>query len=282
MTTGAQLRADAHIHLFRDGYRGLYGRSPTGGDELDNYEGVRSVHRIAKALVIGYEGQARYQGNNSYLSSLAATHEWIAPVAYLPCSPPPTAEQLWQLWREHFVGLSLYLLDPASGSEWARWPASIWAELNARRAVISLNCVPGAATTAAPAIERVEGASVLLSHLGLPGHVGSLDKERLRELLAPILRLSRFPHVGVKLSGLYAIADPPHAYPFRDATLVIGQVLDAFGPGRVSWGSDYPCCLDAVSFAQAVDLPVLRDLDTDERTAVNGRNLLRLLELPKG
>ena len=48
--------ADSHIHLFRMGYAGVYGRSPAGiGDEVDVYETFRHVHNIVAALVVGYE-----------------------------------------------------------------------------------------------------------------------------------------------------------------------------------------------------------------------------------
>jgi predicted TIM-barrel fold metal-dependent hydrolase len=97
------------------------------------------------------------------------------------------------------------------------------------------------------------------------------------ERLAPLLALARLPHVLVKVSGLYAISDPAHEYPHAAAAPFVDLVLDHFGPSRCLWGSDFSPALDFVSFAQTASNRWLDRLREDERTAVMGGNLLRLL-----
>lgn len=76
--------ADSHIHLFRHGYAGVYGRSPAGaGDEVDVYETLRHVHNIVAALVVGYEDAQIDPSNNSYLRRLAETRGWMFTVAFV-------------------------------------------------------------------------------------------------------------------------------------------------------------------------------------------------------
>ena len=62
--SGPMRLADAHLHLFRNGYAGLTGPSGVHRDELGLYEALRKRHRIDAGLVVGYEGDPRYRGNN--------------------------------------------------------------------------------------------------------------------------------------------------------------------------------------------------------------------------
>jgi L-fuconolactonase len=101
--------------------------------------------------------------------------------------------------------------------------------------------------------------------------------EDARRQLEPLLRLSQFEHVRVKLSGLYAISDPPHGFPHAAAKPFVQILLDAFTPARLLWGSDFSPALEFVSFAQAADPRMLDECSTAEAEAVMGGNLLRLL-----
>lgn len=118
----------------------------------------------------------------------------------------------------------------------------------------------------------------MISHLGLPGRFASVPSlEDARQHLKPLLALSRFEHVSVKLSGLYAISDPPHGFPHAAAKPFVQTLLDAFSPARLLWGSDFSPALDFVSFAQTTDPQMLDDCSAAETEAVTGGNLLRLL-----
>jgi L-fuconolactonase len=68
-----------------------------------------------------------------------------------------------------------------------------------------------------------------------------------------IERLAAFPNVFCKLSGLVTEADwqrwkPEQIIPFLDVA------FESFGPDRLMIGSDWPVCLVAASYAQAVDV----------------------------
>ncbi|MFB6397106.1 amidohydrolase family protein [Polymorphospora lycopeni] len=271
--------SDAHIHLFAGGYPGRYGHSPAGGDELAAYLRLREAHDIDRALVVGYEGGPRFVGNNDHLAALAARQPWIAPVAYVPPAGPSTVDELRARLGQGFVGLSAYLPGPAEAAALAGWPAGTAATLNAAAAVVSLNATPAAATGLADAVARLDGCTVLFSHLGLPGpHPEPPSVDRAAEILAPLRALAGLPHVGVKISGLYAVSDPSHAWPHAAAAPFVRVLLDTFGPGRLYWGSDFAPSLDAVSFPQTLDLPALAGLSPAKRDAVYGGNLVRALD----
>ncbi|MEH0416814.1 amidohydrolase family protein [Streptomyces sp. B21-083] len=105
----------------------------------------------------------------------------------------------------------------------------------------------------------------VLDHLGKPPIAsGTLEPwaSDLRSLAAP-------PNAVGKLSGLVTEAD--HAsWTTEDVRPYADTALDAFGPGRLMFGSDWPVCTLAASYGQVVSLAeeLTASLDTGEREQV--------------
>lgn len=117
---------------------------------------------------------------------------------------------------------------------------------------------------------------VVISHLGLPPR--TVGGEADPSLLRPVLNLSRFPQVHVKLSGFYALSDPGYDYPHRAAWPYVRAVIESFGISRILWGSDFSPCLDWLSFPQTLGvLEQISFMSESDRRAIEGPNLLRLL-----
>ncbi|MEH1013164.1 amidohydrolase family protein [Micromonospora sp. CPCC 206060] len=270
-------RADAHLHLFAAGYPGRYGRSPAGGDELAVYQGIRRAHGISRALVIGYEGEAQFAGNNDHVARLAAAHDWIAPVAYVPPGGPEGGTGTF--WSAGFVGIAAYLPDPAAADRFAGWVTREATALNRVAALISLNATPAATAHLGPALTALDGCTVLFSHLGLPGAQPVVPtREAAAGILTPLTNLAGLPHVGVKISGLYAVSEPSDDFPHHAARPFVDLLLARFGARRLYWGSDFAPALDHVSFAQTLHPVGLDGLADDERDDILGGNLLRALD----
>jgi predicted TIM-barrel fold metal-dependent hydrolase len=271
--------ADAHLHLFRDGFTGRYGRGPYGlGQEIGAYEHFRAQHAIAKGLIVGYEGDGIEPENNRYIRELAATRPWMATLAYIPAGAMPSPDAIETLLDQGHVGIAIYLTEPAATAAVLRWPQESWRRLSARRAIVSLNALPPATGALAPLIEANSRCSFLFSHLGLPGRYRDApDSDAARARLAPLLQLAAFPNVVAKISGLYAISDPAHGYPHVSASPFLEILFERFGPTRCCWGSDFSPALDFVSFAQAVDIPWLARLGSADLERVMAGNLLELL-----
>ncbi|MEW2444474.1 amidohydrolase family protein [Micromonospora marina] len=123
--------------------------------------------------------------------------------------------------------------------------------------------------------ERHPGLRLVVDHLAAP--VGSTGMEAYAEL-PELLTLARLPNTAVK-----ATAQPCHSrqsYPFADIHGPLQQVVDAFGPHRVFWGSDYtrlPCSYEESLRFVAAALTGLADEDLD---LVLGDALLRWLDWP--
>jgi predicted TIM-barrel fold metal-dependent hydrolase len=224
--------ADAHLHLFRDGFTGRYGRGPYGlGQEIEAYEHFRAQHAIAKGLIVGYEGDGIEPDNNRYIRELAATRPWMATLAYVPANAMPSPDAIEALLGRGHAGIAIYLQEPAKTDAILRWPQESWQRLNAQRAIISLNAFPPATGALAPLIEANSRCSFLFSHLGLPGrHSEAPDPDVARDRLAPLLQLAALPNVMVKISGLYAISDPAHGYPHASAAPFLEILFERFGP----------------------------------------------------
>lgn len=269
--------ADAHLHLFRAGYADGFGGPRGTNAELAAYERLRAHFGIERGLVVGYD-RGQYAGNNDYVLELARAHAWIAPLAYLPAAPP-TAEQLREFHRRGAAGFAVYLPDASDGKALAAWPVDVLAELRAQRAILSLNAKPGATAPLGALADGLAGCAILFSHLGLPGQVDRIPTTaEARERLAPLLALARREHVAVKFSGLYGVSDPAHDFPHAAAQPFVEVLLDAFGPARLLWGSDFSVALDFVSFAQTADDRPLAACSAAEVAEVMGGNLLRLLD----
>jgi predicted TIM-barrel fold metal-dependent hydrolase len=263
--------ADSHVHLFVSGFVGRYGRPCSGGDDLDVYQSFRREHRIDTALVVAYEGEASYRGNNEYVARLAGEHAWIVAVAFTPTHAPI-------LPAEPFAGIAVYRSTEADADRFASWPRNMLDRLGDAGMIISVNAVPEILARAGDALRRLEGCQVLISHLGQPGaHDSPPSPAHASAVLAPLLSLSDAHHIGVKLSGLYDVSNPAYGFPHAAARPFVDRVADAFGSERLYWGSDFSPALDHVSFAQTIhavsDLP----WSGAERAAVMGGNLRRLV-----
>jgi L-fuconolactonase len=112
----------------------------------------------------------------------------------------------------------------------------------------------------------------VLDHLGKPDVRGGEFRQWQRHLAA----LAELPHVWCKLSGLVTEADwtawsSSQLRPYLDAA------LDAFGPGRVMMGSDWPVCLVAATYEEVVGLTqtAVGEYSDDERRQILGANAQR-------
>jgi L-fuconolactonase len=274
--------ADSHIHLFRNGFPiGPNGPAFVLADEVAAYEGLRARHKIDRALIVGYEGMPVFHGNNAHLARLRRTCRWMAPVAYHDVDRPPSVAQMRRYIQDHFVGISLYVLKPAEADALRSWPASVVNELNRRRAIVSINARPESIRRLSAFVERLEGCSILISHLGLPGALtGRSLRTNAHRRLEALRTLTRFTNVGVKLSGFYAI-DSGENY-FDWARIYLKELAASLDSRRMYWGSDFSPVLSHVSFSKSVEVVSGSGLPQSALRAIMHDNLIRLITTVEG
>jgi L-fuconolactonase len=274
-------RADAHLHLFRPGYAAALPAScrRKEPDEVTLYAALAEQHAVEQALVIGYEGEPWAAGNNAYLAELAPAHAWLRPVAFVDHPSRLDVDLLERLDGERFVGLSLYLFEELALAALANVPAEVWAWLERRRWLISVNSRGDHWAAWLPILDRHPSLRLLVSHLGLPAAVERAPSAaEARSALGPVLALARFAGVRVKLSGFYALATPGYDYPHQASWPYAELLVEAFSAARLLWGSDFSPSLEWLSFPQTFGLFAhMPFLGADERRLIEGENLLALL-----
>jgi L-fuconolactonase len=118
-------------------------------------------------------------------------------------------------------------------------------------------------------VQRFPGHKLVIDHLAKPyiktGDVANWEKQ--------IRAIAKHAHVYCKLSGMVTEADwqnweAAHFAPFLDV------VLNAFGPDRLIFGSDWPVCQVAGSYAQVKGLvsDYISRLSVSEQAKIMGGN----------
>ena len=119
------------------------------------------------------------------------------------------------------------------------------------------------------------GLTLVIDHLAKPPiRAAGWDRWR-RELEAA----ARRPNVVAKLSGLDTAAG--QAWTMDEIRPSVDIAIEAFGPGRLLFGSDWPVCLQVSTYGEVVDATErwLSELSPDERAAVLGGNAERVYRL---
>jgi L-fuconolactonase len=275
------IRADSHIHLFRPGYAANLPPScrRIQPDEVTLYQALREQADVQQALVVGFEGEPWAAGNNRDLAELAATHTWIRPVAYVNDLAGLDERTLTAWQKDAFVGVSMYLFSEPDVAALQRVPDETWAWIAREQWLVSVNSSDNHWAAWTPVLERHPDLILLVSHLGLPRAVAyAPDATTARHELGAVCSLAKYAGVRVKLSGFYALTEPHYAYPHRAAWPYVEVLLDAFGPSRLLWGSDFSPSLEWVSFPQTFALLAeMPFLDEPTRRQIESENLMALL-----
>jgi L-fuconolactonase len=166
-------------------------------------------------------------------------------------------------------------LDPAG---WLRSPAvqAGLAELDRAGLPFDLIVRPQHFATVAGIARAHPSLQLVLDHLGKP----PIATGDLKPWAAGLRELAAEPNVSCKLSGVQTVAAADWKY--SDLALFLEVALDAFGPDRMLFGSDWPVATQAASYPQILDVASMAcaALSPPERAAVLGGNARRIYRLP--
>ncbi len=124
-------------------------------------------------------------------------------------------------------------------------------------------------------VRRHDRHWLVLDHCGKPDIAAGA--RRWAQQIAP---LAAQPHVMCKLSGLVT-ETPGWRWKAEELRPFFDAALDAFGPQRLLFGSDWPVCLLAAEYGQVVALSdrALSKLSAAERADIAGNNAVRVYRL---
>lgn len=275
-------RVDAHCH-FWDPARGDYGwldagpaalaplRRPFAPPELAALNGNRRVIAVQAADTVD---------ETRYLLALAQVHPQIlGVVGWADLTRADSAGVIYDLARSpKFKGLRPMLQD---------LPEDDWILTRPDPDILRLMVKLGLRFDALVLTRHLDPLTrfvaawpdlpVIIDHCAKPRMGGDLPEA---VWCAGIKALAALDQVHCKLSGL--LTELPVALRQPEAALaamrpVVAEVLDAFGPGRVVWGSDWPVltlAADNALWDQLTDR-LLEGLAPQERMAILGGNAER-------
>ncbi|MFF7200285.1 amidohydrolase family protein [Streptomyces sp. NPDC008141] len=143
--------------------------------------------------------------------------------------------------------------------------------------VYDLLVQPRQLPAAVEVVSRVPGLTFVLDHLGKP----PIAAEELEPWAGRVRALAERPNTVCKLSGMVTEAAWA-TWTAADLAPYAETVVEAFGPDRLMFGSDWPVCRLAASYAEVVEAArtLTRGLSADERSAVFETTACRVYGLP--
>jgi len=218
------------------------------------------------------------EAENVFLLQLAQEYPRIAAVVGWVDMLSETAIERVQYWRTQakFIGVRHLLQDDVDVSATVndtRFNHSLTAVQN-QQLIYEILVRGNAQLALIPALcARHDQYWLILDHLGKPAIGGMEDTEWQRHLKA----VAAYPHVACKVSGLVTEV--------IGARLERGRIercldiaLDAFGPSRLLFGSDWPVCLLRAEYTEVTALVqgwAARRLSADEQDLLWGGNAAR-------
>lgn len=124
--------------------------------------------------------------------------------------------------------------------------------------------------------EQFPDQKFVLDHIAKP----DIKQQKMDDWEEGIRQLARHPTMYCKLSGIITEADWDD-WKSQDIIPYLDVIMDAFGPDRLMFGSDWPVCILAGSYKQVYELidNYLQLLTKEERAAILGKNAIEFYEL---
>ncbi len=174
------------------------------------------------------------------------------------------AEDLRHWMSRGLSGFRLHPLYYPDQPVWIDSPAhdALWEAAAATGAILQFHMRPEHAPPLDRMVSRHPDVRVIVDHLGKP----DVTEAPPYPSFQPVLDLARHPSVWMKI-GDYQIASK-QAFPWRDTFAFVAKLREAFGPGRMIWGTGYPNGARIVPLEQALryvreEIPALTHDDLD-------------------
>jgi L-fuconolactonase len=236
---------DAHCHVSESWY-----------EPVESLLAQMERNGVAHATLVQMQGQF----NNAYQIECQRRYPGkFASVVLVDPTTPDAPAALARLADGGASGVRLSATTRSPGND----PLLIWRA--ADRLGLAVSCAGAAADYVAPEfvelVESLPGLTIVLEHLGSLNRPDRSERERADRQL--VFALGRFPNLYMKITGLgeyceraSPVTEPnPFVQPEPD---LLAQAVNAFGPHRLMWGSDYPPVSMREGYTNALKLPLER------------------------
>ena len=294
------LRIDAHVHVFAkatDAFpREFDATFPADREEpIEKLLATMQAHRIQQAVLVQVGG-AELEHHGYLLHCLQVHRDRFRGIGLIPAGASDPEEHMDRLAdKTGIVGFRLGAIGgprdpfaPIRVEEFATY--RIWKHAAEKDHVVWLYTPAADAHLIPYLLEAFPQVRVVLNHLGICTGKGkfSWDEQGRPRIATPAYnpayhttyRLNRYENVVVKLSGQSAFSHED--YPYRDLARWHQLLLDAFGPRRLMWATDFPWILEDPGYGRLTGVirELLPDLTETEHDAIMGATAKRFLRFP--
>ena len=238
---------------------------------LHKYEPVESLlfqmerNDVDKAVFIQYMGNA----DNAYIVETLgkSPHRFSAAMIV---TEDDDGSQIRKWAEQGIPGIRL----PAGARAQCADPLAHWRTAADLDLAVSVPCSPEllVAELFQEVVQAFPDLRICLEHLCGVGHGAAPPYDTYREAL----KLSEHPNITLKLPGLGEFCQLPH--PFVDIPPLADMALEAFGPRRMMWGSDFPPVSSREGYTNGLTTPMtyFESLSEDERSWLFGRSAMEV------
>ncbi len=257
-TCGEKLIIDAHTHIFTTD-TGLYPLAdPTAGYRPDTDGSAALLRRrmdaagVDRALTItaGF-----YGWDNRYsLDQLEGNEDWLAVGVLIDPASDAAPAELERAVRQGACGLRIqrHLFYHASLDDPISTP--LWAKAADLDLTVDINAIHEEYGSVENRVRQFPDTRFILDHCGYVS--GTLRPAGNN--VAPVLAMARYSNVYVKLTFLPLASQA--SYPFNDVHWMVRELVDAFGPERCLFGTNFP----SEQYSPAAGMGQILSLFTDE------------------
>ncbi len=204
---------------------------PVTIEEILAVTGAAGVERTV-LVPMGWDGDR----NDLALAAAQSSPQHFAIMGRLNLSAPDARSRL-STWRQQ-PGMKGLRLSPGASTDSRAWLTAgstdwLWSACEALNLPIMVHA-PELLPLIGLIAERHPGLRLIIDHMAL---VHKAKDEAAFRHFPELIQLARQPNIAVKVSALPCYVT--ETYPFPKLQTFIRRVYDAFGPGRMCWGSDY-------------------------------------------
>lgn len=210
-------------------------RPPPGTGTVEHLR--REMENTGVGRVVLMQTGSAYRWDNRLLADTAAANrEWAVGVCTLNPAALESAGELNRLVSECNVrGIRMEPVGPQYPMLYHPGATRIWETVQRLGAVICAHIRSKFFRQLSDLLARFPEVPVVLDHAAYPKASEGVDSETVQG----VVDLARFRNLSVKLT--FAVTGSEEAYPCQDMHPIVRRVIDAFGPDRCMWGSDFPC-----------------------------------------
>jgi predicted TIM-barrel fold metal-dependent hydrolase len=269
---------DTHAHVYSEDERQYPKiekplRPPEGKGTIEHLrQEVRQngVHRV----VIVQTASAYRWDNRLTAHTVSANREWATGVCTLNPEDPASPGLLRRYVKDFgFRGTRVFPTPGQTPGLGHEGHVRLWEAAAEVGAIVCALIQPDACDALARMLKRFPTVPAVLDHCANLKASDGPDSDALRAVLS----LARFPNLTAKLTMV--VTGSQEEVPCRDMHGIARRIIDAFGPDRCIWGSDFPCELWIPKATYAQHLRIFTHemgLSAAEQEAILGKTAMRL------